>query len=185
MKVIMKCCMRARWCAFPGYAARHRLPGTLYAYLAYGGATLSAKDALAQGMLAIAQEKGFLKPGQPVVECSSGTFAGGACHCLQPFGASACGCACRAHWPCAPETAYRAWRKAGLYHGGRTGAAARAQAVAMRTGGYFLNYFDNDINAEFHRRVTGPAIVKATEANWTPLWWAWAPAAPSRGWANM
>lgn len=49
--------------------------GTLYAYLAYGGATLSAKDALAQGMLAIAQEKGFLKPGQPVVECSSGTFA--------------------------------------------------------------------------------------------------------------
>lgn len=46
--------------------------------------------------------------------------------------------------------------------GGRTGAAARAQAVAMRTGGYFLNYFDNDINAEFHRRVTGPAIVKAT-----------------------
>lgn len=32
----------------------------------------------------------------------------------------------------------------------------------MRTGGYFLNYFDNDINAEFHRRVTGPAIVKAT-----------------------
>ena len=42
-----------------GYAARHRLPGTLYAYLAYGGATLSAKDALAQGMLAIAQEKAF------------------------------------------------------------------------------------------------------------------------------
>lgn len=30
-----------------GYAARHRLPGTFYAYLAYGGATLSAKDALA------------------------------------------------------------------------------------------------------------------------------------------
>ena len=52
-----------------GYAARHRLPGTFYAYLAYGGATLSAKDALAQGMLAIAQEKGFLKPGQTVVDC--------------------------------------------------------------------------------------------------------------------
>ena len=76
-----------------GYAARHRLPGTFYAYLAYGGATLSAKDALAQGMLAIAQEKGFLKPGQTVVECSAGQ-----------------------HWPCAPKAAYRAGRKTFLYH---------------------------------------------------------------------
>ena len=32
-----------------------------------------------------------------------------------------------------------------------------------RTGGYYLNYFDNDCNAEFHRRVTGPNIARATE----------------------
>ena len=33
-----------------GYAAKYNLPGTLYGYLAYGGATGSAKDALAEGM---------------------------------------------------------------------------------------------------------------------------------------
>jgi hypothetical protein len=47
-----------------GYSAKYGLPGTLYSYLAYGGATGSAKDALAEGMLAIATEKGLLKPGQ-------------------------------------------------------------------------------------------------------------------------
>ena len=58
-----------------GYSARHGLPASLYAYLAAGGPTNSAKDALAEGMLAIATEKGLLKPGQTVVEGSSGSFA--------------------------------------------------------------------------------------------------------------
>ncbi|MFQ7002490.1 MAG: hypothetical protein ACLRRT_01680 [Ruthenibacterium lactatiformans] len=35
------------------------LPDSLYAYLAYGGTTGSAKDALAEGMLALATEKGL------------------------------------------------------------------------------------------------------------------------------
>lgn len=145
-----------------GYAARHRLPGTLYAYLAYGGATLSAKDALAQGMLAIAQEKGFLKPGQPVVECSSGTFAVALAIACSHSGHPLVLCVPGSIGPARQKLLTELGAKLAFTTGGRTGAAARAQAVAMRTGGYFLNYFDNDINAEFHRRVTGPAIVKAT-----------------------
>ncbi|MEG2166311.1 MAG: pyridoxal-phosphate dependent enzyme, partial [Ruthenibacterium sp.] len=58
----------------PGYSAKYQLPGTLYAYLAFGGATGSAKDALAEGMLALAVEKGLLSQGQTVVEASSGSF---------------------------------------------------------------------------------------------------------------
>ncbi len=145
-----------------GYAARHRLPGTLYAYLAYGGATLSAKDALAQGMLAIAQEKGFLKPGQPVVECSSGTFAVALAIACGHSGHPLVLCVPGSIGPARQKLLTELGAKLAFTTGGRTGAAARAQAVAMRTGGYFLNYFNNDINAEFHRRVTGPAIVKAT-----------------------
>ena len=145
-----------------GYAARHRLPGTLYAYLAYGGATLSAKDALAQGMLAIAQEKGFLKPGQPVVECSSGTFAVALAIACGHSGHPLVLCVPGSIGPARKKLLTELGAKLAFTTGGRTGAAARAQAVAMRTGGYFLNYFNNDINAEFHRRVTGPAIVKAT-----------------------
>lgn len=49
--------------ALSGYCAKYDLPDSLYAYLAYGGTTGSAKDALAEGMLALATEKGLLQPG--------------------------------------------------------------------------------------------------------------------------
>ena len=58
-----------------GYAARHGLPGRLLAYLDFAGPTGSAKDGLAEGMLALAAQRGALAKGQPVVEASTGTFA--------------------------------------------------------------------------------------------------------------
>ena len=58
-----------------GYCAHHRLQGSILAYLDFGGATGSAKDGLAEGMLALAAEQGLLAKGQPIVEASSGTFA--------------------------------------------------------------------------------------------------------------
>ena len=61
-----------------GYAAQNRLRGEILAYLDFGGATGSAKDGLAESMLALATERGDLAPGQTVVEASSGTFGGGA-----------------------------------------------------------------------------------------------------------
>lgn len=148
-----------------GYSARHGLPASLYAYLAAGGPTNSAKDALAEGMLAIATEKGLLKPGQTVVEGSSGSFAV----------ALAISCARSGH-PlvlCMPATVpterqhmlAKLGAKIALtnYVYGRRGVEKRAQEAVERTGGYYLNYFDNDCNAEFHRRVTGPNIARATE----------------------
>ncbi len=148
-----------------GYSARHGLPPSLYAYLAAGGPTNSAKDALAEGMLAIATEKGLLKPGQTVVEGSSGSFAV----------ALAISCARSGH-PlvlCMPATVpterqhmlAKLGAKIALtnYVYGRRGVEKRAQEAVERTGGYYLNYFDNDCNAEFHRRVTGPNIARATE----------------------
>ena len=57
-----------------GYTAAHSLPGMLYAYLDFGGATGTAKDGLAEGMLALAMQKGKLQPGQPVVEAGASSF---------------------------------------------------------------------------------------------------------------
>ncbi len=148
-----------------GYCAKYSLPQSLYAYLAFGGATASAKDALAEGMLALATEKGFLKPGQTVIEASSGSFAV----------ALAIACAHSRHplilcMPAnVPTARQRMFTKLGakialtnhIY--GRSGLEKRAQEAVERTGGYYLNYFANDLNPEFHRRVTGPNIARATE----------------------
>ncbi len=140
--------------ALSGYCAKYDLPDSLYAYLAYGGTTGSAKDALAEGMLALATEKGLLQPGQTVIECSSGSFAV----------ALAVACAHSRHplMLCMPATVplerqqmltkFGAQIVLSNYVYGRRGVEQRAQEAVEQTGGYFLNYFDNDLNAEFHRR---------------------------------
>lgn len=147
-----------------GFARRYGLQGELLGYLNYGGATNSAKDALAEGMLALAIERGQLKNGQPVVEASSGTFAvaltvaalhsGHPVHLVMPATVS-------------PDR-QRFFSELGAqvsltnYVYGREGTVQRAQQLAGEVGGYFVNYFSNDDNPEYHRRVTGPAILKAT-----------------------
>ncbi len=150
--------------ALPGYCARYSLPDTLYAYLAFGGTTGSAKDALAEGMLALATEKGLLQPGQMVIECSSGSFAI----------ALAVACSHSGHplMLCMPGSVpterqqllakFGAQIVQSNYVYGRRGTEERAREAVKQTGGYFLNYFANDLNAEFHRRVTGPNIAHAT-----------------------
>ena len=58
-----------------GYAGFYHLPGKLYACLDYDGPTGTARDGLAEGMLALAAEKQRLSPGQGLIEASSGSFA--------------------------------------------------------------------------------------------------------------
>ena len=58
-----------------GYAAACGLKGHLYAYLDFNGPTGTARDGLAEGMLALAIEKKKLNPGQPIIEAASGPFA--------------------------------------------------------------------------------------------------------------
>ena len=61
-----------------GYAAACGLKGHLYAYLDFYGPTGTARDGLAEGMLALAIEKKQLSPGQPIIEAASGPFHNGA-----------------------------------------------------------------------------------------------------------
>ena len=66
-----------------GYLAAYGLRGRLYAYLNYNGPTGTARDELAEGMLALALERGALTPGQTIVEAVSGPFATALTHLKQ------------------------------------------------------------------------------------------------------
>lgn len=145
-----------------GYSGRHGLPSTILAYLAFGGATGTAKDGLAETMIAFATERGDLKPGMPVVEASSGSFGA----------ALAVSCATTGH-PCilVVPSSLPIVRRQHLQSlgarivvcsgGGRKAMERLAADTAKRYGGYFTNYFANDDNPEYHRRVTGPQIQRA------------------------
>ena len=58
-----------------GYASANGLKGRLFAYLDFNGPSGTARDGLAEGMLALAAEKKKLLPGQPIIEAASGAFA--------------------------------------------------------------------------------------------------------------
>lgn len=145
-----------------GFSGRHGLPSSILAYLDFGGATGTCKDGVAETMIAFATERGDLKPGMPVVEASSGSFGA----------ALAVSCATTGH-PCilvVPSSLPTARREhlqslgariVVCNGGGRRALERIASETAQRYGGYFTNYFSNDDNPEYHRRVTGPQILKA------------------------
>jgi len=144
-----------------GFSGRHGLPASLLAYLNFGGATGTAKDGLAETMLAFATERGALKPGMAVVEASSGSFGA----------ALAVSCATTGH-PCllvVPSSLPIARRKhlqdlgariVLCSGGGRKALERVARETAAKYEGYYTNYFANDDNPEYHRRVTGPQILR-------------------------
>ena len=145
-----------------GYSGRHGLASSVLAYLDFGGATGTCKDGVAETMLAFATERGVLQPGMPVVEASSGSFGA----------ALAVSCATTGH-PCilVVPSSLPASRRQHLQNlgarivvcsgGGRKALERIAADTAKRYNGYFTNYFANDDNAECHRRVTGPQILKS------------------------
>lgn len=149
-----------------GYAQKHSLAAAPLAYLDFGAATGSAKDGLAEGMLALAAKRGVLKAGQPVVEASSGTFAA-----ALTIAARASGHPVVLAVPITlPEQRKMALQalgaklvfSGGLY--GRKGAEELAAKTAQELGGYYIDYFSSDDNPEYHRRVTGPRILQETNA---------------------
>ena len=145
-----------------GFSGRHGLQASILAYLDFGGATGTCKDGLAETMLAFATERGDLKPGMPVVEASSGSFGA----------ALAVSCATTGH-PCIlvvpsslPMQRRQRLQELGAKivvcnSAGRRALERAAQETAKRYNGYYTNYFANDDNPEYHRRVTGPQILKA------------------------
>lgn len=146
-----------------GYTRAHKLSGSIYAYLDFGGATGTAKDGLAECMLAFAAARGQLKPGQTVVEASAGSFAAALTLAARNAGHPVV--------LAVPEGLSDERKKElkGLgarleYSGtlyGRKGAEKLARQLAEALDGYYVNYFANDDNPEYHRRVTGQTIVKA------------------------
>ena len=149
--------------ALAGYSGCHALPSSILAYLNFGGATGTCKDGVAETMLAFATERGELQPKMPVVEASSGSFGA----------ALAVSCATTGH-PCilVVPNSLSISRRQQLQslnakiivcsdRGGRHALERVAADTAKRYGGYFTNYFSNDDNPEYHRRVTGPQILKA------------------------
>lgn len=146
-----------------GYAADCGLAGRLYAYLDYGGPTGTARDALAEGMLALAAERGRLAPGQPVIEAASGAFAAALTLAGRTAGHPV--------WLALPEDAPPLRQETLLRLGaqllptpardGQAGARAQAARTAAERGWYYTDWLANDDNPEYHRRVTGPAIVRA------------------------
>ena len=145
-----------------GFSGRHGLQASIAAYLDFGGATGTCKDGVAETMLALATERGTLRPGMPVVEASSGSFGA----------ALAVSCATTGH-PCIlvvpqalPVSRRQHLQSLGARivvcsSGGRKALDRVAADTAARYNGYFTNYFANDDNPEYHRRVTGPQILKA------------------------
>ena len=123
-----------------GYAAACGLKGHLYAYLDFYGPTGTARDGLAEGMLALAIEKKQLAPGQPII-------------LVMPEDAPAL------------RQEYLLRLGAQIRHSparsGLAGARALAAQTAAANGWYYMNWLANDDNPEYHRRVTGPAIVQS------------------------
>ena len=146
-----------------GYLSACRLKGRLYAYLDFDGPTGTSRDALAEGMLALAAEQHALAPGQPTIEASTGAFAAALTLASRTAGHPIV--------IAMPEDApalrqeYLLRLGAQILHSparnGLAGARALAESKAAENGWYYMNWLANDNNPEYHRRVTGPAIAKA------------------------
>ena len=146
-----------------GYLAACGLRGRLYAYLNYNGPTGTARDELAEGMLALALERGALTPGQTIVEAVSGPFA----TALTLAGLTAGHPVTLVMPEDAPAMRQESLLRLGaqIIHtpaqAGLAGARALAKATAAEKGWYYIDWLNNDDNPTYHRRVTGPALVRS------------------------
>jgi cysteine synthase A len=121
----------------------------------------SVKDRLAVGMIDDAERRGVLRPGQTVVEPTSGNTGI----------ALAMVCAVRGYPFVAvmPESFSIERRKLMRGLGAKvlltpaaeraSGAVKRAEALAKERGWFYPAQFDNPANAEYHRNTTGPEIL--------------------------
>ena len=146
-----------------GYAAANGLKGRLFAYLDFNGPTGTARDGLAEGMLALAIEQKKLAPGQPIIEAVSGPFA----TALTLAGLTAGHPVVLVMPEDAPALRQETLLRLGAQirhspaRSGVNGARRLAAQTAAANGWYYMAWLANDDNPEYHRRVTGPAIVQS------------------------
>lgn len=134
----------------------------LYAKLEYFNPLSSVKDRLALGIIEAAEKSGALKPGQTVVEATSGnTGIAVAMVCAQKG------------YPCIicmaePFSVER--RKVMRFLGAKvivtpaadkgTGMVKKAKELAAELGGFMPRQFENENNPLYHAKTTGPEIVR-------------------------
>lgn len=148
-----------------GLETRYHPHAELLCYINYFGPTGTFKDGLAEGMIRLAEEAGALLPGQPVVEIGHGSFA--AALTLAGY---------RTGHPVTlvlPATAPEPRRKQLAALGaklvlansfdGRRGCEEKVAMVVKTQQAYYVNHCENDFNPEYHRRVTGPALLAACD----------------------
>lgn len=148
----------------PGLCARYRPAAELLAFFNFTGPTGSFKDSLAEGMIRLAEQTGALAPGALITEASAGSF-----------GAALALAGHRTGHPvvlCLPSTVPLLRQQQLAGYGAKLALCGptqeegeqRATAIAAANNGYFMDRFANDLNPEYHRRVTGPALLQATGA---------------------
>ncbi len=146
-----------------GYASACGLPGKLYACLDYSGPTGTARDGLAEGMLALAAQRGVLAPGQTLIEAGSGAFAAALALAGRTSGHPVC-LAMPDNTPVGRQEILSGLGAQLLFSPAREGAAgarALAETWARKRDWYYTDWLACDDNPEYHRRVTGPAIAQA------------------------
>jgi cysteine synthase A len=127
----------------------------------------SVKDRLALGVIEAAEKSGELKPGQTVVEMTSGNTGIGL----------AMVCAAKGY-PCVlimPESFSVERRKLMRFLGAKvlltpaplraTGAITKTLELAKAHGWFMTRQFENEANAAYHEKTTGPEIVADFKAD--------------------
>jgi len=134
---------------------------TMYAKVEYFNPGGSVKDRLAIGIIEDAERRGLLKPGQTVVEATSGNTGI----------ALAMVCAAKGYPFVAVmvETFSIERRKIMRAFGAKviltpaaergTGMVAKAEELAKKHGWFLTRQFENEANPAYHRQTTGPEIL--------------------------
>jgi cysteine synthase len=134
---------------------------TMYAKVEYFNPGGSVKDRLAIGIIEDAERRGLLKPGQTVVEATSGNTGI----------ALAMVCAAKGYPFVAVmvETFSIERRKIMRAFGAKviltpaaergTGMVAKAEELARKHGWFLTRQFENEANPAYHRQTTGPEIL--------------------------
>lgn len=140
----------------------------IYLKLEFQNPGASVKDRIALSMIEVAEQEGKLKPGDTIVEPTSGNTGIGLAMVAASKGYKAV--------LVMPETMSMERRNLLRAYGaelvltpgpeGMKGAIARAEQIANENDGYFMpQQFDNEANVKVHRETTGPEIVNAIKAH--------------------